>query len=158
MEPIYHDRERNSERSQHATTLDSETVASTPMHRLWQGTHPRLSNLVGRQTAPSRTLFRLANRPPRPGIPTGLYTTAFVLSTGLLAIYYLDARSAFHRYLLTPVLRNLFDAETGHKIAVKVLRSGLGPRDPVADDPCLKVEVRQNSFQFMYSHLNSTLS
>jgi len=64
-----------------------------------------------------------------------------VLSTGLLAVYYFDARSAIHRYFLTPVLRYALDAETGHKVAVKVLRSGLGPRDPVPDDEKLKFEL-----------------
>jgi dihydroorotate dehydrogenase len=66
-----------------------------------------------------------------------------VLSTGLIAVYYFDARSAIHRYLITPALRYAFDAETGHKIAVKVLGSGLGPKDPVPDDEKLQSEVRQ---------------
>lgn len=71
----------------------------------------------------------------------GLYATAFALSTGLFAVYYFDARSALHRYILTPILRHTLDAETGHKVAVKVLRSGLGPRDPLPDDQRLKAEV-----------------
>ncbi|KAJ8521221.1 hypothetical protein ONZ45_g2018 [Pleurotus djamor] len=72
---------------------------------------------------------------------TGLYATAFVVSTGLFAVYYLDSRSAIHRYFFAPILRQLFDAETGHKLAVKVLRSGLAPRDLVVDDASLKSEV-----------------
>lgn len=71
---------------------------------------------------------------------TAVYATAFAASIGLFAVYYYDARSAIHRYVLTPVLRRTFDAETGHKIAVKVLRSGLGPRDPVQDDEILRSE------------------
>ncbi|KAH7926420.1 hypothetical protein BV22DRAFT_1128210 [Leucogyrophana mollusca] len=70
-----------------------------------------------------------------------VYTTLFALSTGLFAVYYFDARSAIHRYVLTPVLRYTFDAETGHKIAVKVLRSGLGPRDPLQDHERLRSEI-----------------
>jgi len=58
-----------------------------------------------------------------------------------VSVYYYDARSAIHRCVLTPALRHTFDAETGHKIAVKVLRSGLGPRDPVRDDDRLQSEV-----------------
>ncbi|KAF8074995.1 dihydroorotate dehydrogenase [Lyophyllum atratum] len=77
----------------------------------------------------------------RPSFKTGLYATAFVLSTGLFAVYYFDARSALHRYILTPVLRHTLDAETGHKFAVKVLKSGLGPRDPCSDDGRLKSEL-----------------
>ncbi|KAF8654654.1 hypothetical protein AX16_003473 [Volvariella volvacea WC 439] len=37
-----------------------------------------------------------------------------------------------------PVLRNTLSPESGHWIAVKALRSGLGPRDPVGDDERLK--------------------
>lgn len=72
---------------------------------------------------------------------TAVYATVFAASVGLFAVYYYDARSAIHRYVLTPVLRRTFDAETGHKIAVKVLQSGLGPRDPVQDDERLRSEV-----------------
>lgn len=71
---------------------------------------------------------------------TAVYATVFAASVGLFAVYYYDARSAIHRYVLTPVLRRTFDAETGHKIAVKVLQSGLGPRDPVQDDERLRSE------------------
>src|SRR5882762_40838 len=80
--------------------------------------------------------------PPRSPLFTGISSTVFVLSAGLFAVYYFDARSAIHRYFLTPVLRYTLDPETGHKVAVKVLRSGLGPRDPVPDDEKLKFEVR----------------
>ncbi|KAF9234990.1 hypothetical protein BU15DRAFT_65211 [Melanogaster broomeanus] len=69
------------------------------------------------------------------------YTVLFALSAGLFAAYYFDARSSIHRYVLTPTLRHIFDAETGHKIAVKVLRSGLAPRDPLKDDDSLRSEV-----------------
>lgn len=65
-----------------------------------------------------------------------------MLSTGLFAVYYFDARSAIHRYFLTPLLRYTLDAETGHKVAVELLRSGLGPKDPVSDDEKLAFEVR----------------
>ncbi|KAG9313587.1 Dihydroorotate dehydrogenase-domain-containing protein [Chiua virens] len=69
------------------------------------------------------------------------YTFIFALSAGLFTAYYFDARSAIHRYIFTPVLRYAFDAETGHKLAVKVLRSGLAPRDLVKDDELLRSQV-----------------
>ncbi|KAL4244020.1 Dihydroorotate dehydrogenase (quinone), mitochondrial [Abortiporus biennis] len=72
---------------------------------------------------------------------TAIYGTLVVVSTGLFAVYYFDSRSSIHRYILTPVLRNVLDAETGHKVAVKVLRSGLGPRDQVKDDELLRVKL-----------------
>jgi dihydroorotate dehydrogenase len=73
---------------------------------------------------------------------TGLYTTVFVVSTGLFAAYYFDSRSAIHRYVFNPIIRYTLDPEAGHKLAVKVLRSGLGPRDTQADDESLKLNVR----------------
>ncbi|KAG5647449.1 hypothetical protein DXG03_009379 [Asterophora parasitica] len=99
---------------------------------------PRLAQHL-RSQAP-RSYRQLSLQAPR-SVTTGLYATAFVLSTGLFAVYYFDARSALHRYILTPVLRHTLDAESGHKFAVKVLRSGLGPRDPCSDDVRLKSEL-----------------
>ncbi|EPQ56779.1 hypothetical protein GLOTRDRAFT_75640 [Gloeophyllum trabeum ATCC 11539] len=72
---------------------------------------------------------------------TGLYATVFAVSTGLFAVYYFDSRSALHRYVLTPLLRYTVDPETGHKVAVQVLRSGLGPKDVVPDDERLRAEI-----------------
>lgn len=90
---------------------------------------------------PFRPLFTRSAPPPTSRIRTGAYATVFALSTGLFAIYYFDARSALHRYFLTPVLRYAFTPENGHKIAVRVLRTGWGPKDPVGDDERLRVEV-----------------
>jgi len=72
---------------------------------------------------------------------TSLYASALVVTTGLFAAYYFDARSAIHRYVVTPVIRHTLDAETGHKLAVRVLASGFAPRDTQLDDERLKVEV-----------------
>jgi dihydroorotate dehydrogenase len=99
--------------------------------------------------AKHRSLFTSRPAPTRTPLRTGLYATVFTLSAGLFAVYYFDARSALHRYLITPVLRYGLDAETGHKLAVKVLRSGLGPRDLLVDDERLRSEVRDN--WIMYS-------
>ena len=68
--------------------------------------------------------------------------TAFLVSGTLFAVYYFDSRSAIHRYFFTPALRYGLDAETSHRVAVKVLRSGLAPRDMGVDDERLSVEVR----------------
>ncbi|KAF8817543.1 hypothetical protein BYT27DRAFT_7199076 [Phlegmacium glaucopus] len=89
----------------------------------------------------TRSLFTASTQVKRTPIRTAVYTTAFVLSAGLLAVYYSDARSALHRYVLTPLLRNAFDPETGHKIAVKVLKSGLAPRDLTKDDKVLNCQI-----------------
>ena len=71
-----------------------------------------------------------------------------LVSGTLFIVYYLDSQSAIHRYVLTPLLRNAVDAETSHKIAVKVLKSGLAPKDMRKDDGVLETEVRS-------SHLSS---
>ncbi|KAA1475588.1 hypothetical protein DENSPDRAFT_783707 [Dentipellis sp. KUC8613] len=72
---------------------------------------------------------------------TGLYTAAFAVSAGLFAVYYYDSRSAIHRYLLTPALRYALDAETSHRLAVRALGNGLGPKDRVEDDERLRAEL-----------------
>lgn len=107
--------------------------------------------LSGRQILSTRstTLFsratsrRYASSQPVISSPirTGLYATAFVIATGAFAVYYFDSRSAIHRYFFTPLIRHALDPETGHKFAVKVLRSGLGPRDTQLDDERLRAEV-----------------
>lgn len=74
-------------------------------------------------------------------VRNGVYATVFVVSTGLFAAYYFDCRSAIHRYVFTPIVRHTLDPETGHKLAVKVLRSGLSPRDLQEDDETLGLNV-----------------
>ena len=94
---------------------------------------------------PGRRSLSFSARSSEKFIKTSTYTTVLAFSAGIFAVYYFDARSALHRYVLTPALRNLFDPETGHKLAVKALKTGLSPKDPVADDPRLKSEVRYHS-------------
>jgi hypothetical protein len=58
------------------------------------------------------------------------------------ALYFLDARSAAHRYIFTPALRLLTpDPEDAHRIAVLALKYGLHPKDNHTDEPQLAVEV-----------------
>ena len=70
------------------------------------------------------------------------YVAVFTLTAGIGAVYYSDSRAAVHRYLITPIIRHVLDPETGHKLAVSVLESGLGPRDMFHDDERLKTEVK----------------
>lgn len=73
---------------------------------------------------------------------TSAYVALFALTAGVGAVYYLDSRAAVHRYLITPIIRHALDPETGHKLALSVLESGLGPRDMFPDDGRLKTEVK----------------
>jgi dihydroorotate dehydrogenase len=69
------------------------------------------------------------------------YGTLFALTAGVGVVYYFDSRAAIHRYLITPLVRNMLDPESAHKLAVSVLENGLGPRDMLPDDERLETEV-----------------
>ncbi|KAI9450956.1 Dihydroorotate dehydrogenase-domain-containing protein [Russula earlei] len=69
------------------------------------------------------------------------YVTLFTLTAGVGVVYYFDSRAAIHRYLIAPVIRNLLDPESGHKLAVSALESGFAPRDMFPDDERLKIEL-----------------
>ncbi|KAI0629103.1 dihydroorotate dehydrogenase [Trametes polyzona] len=79
--------------------------------------------------------------PARSYARTAAYASLFVLSTGLFAVYYFDSRAALHKYIVTPVIRYTLDPEASHRLAVRVLGSGLAPRDTLPDDEVLKVEL-----------------
>lgn len=74
----------------------------------------------------------------------GAYVSLFIVGTTAFAIYYADSRAGIHRYVIPPLSRLFLDAETSHKAALSVLRSGLGPRDQYEDDERLKVEVSRS--------------
>ncbi|KAI0291893.1 hypothetical protein BC826DRAFT_1021563 [Russula brevipes] len=71
----------------------------------------------------------------------GAYVALFVLTAGVGGVYYFDSRAAIHRYLITPIIRNLLDPESSHKLAVSILENGLGPRDMLPDDERLQTEL-----------------
>jgi len=73
---------------------------------------------------------------------TAAYVTVFTLTAGVGIVYYFDSRAAIHRYLIAPVIRNVLDPESGHKLAVSALENGLGPRDMLPDDERLETEVK----------------
>jgi dihydroorotate dehydrogenase len=80
-----------------------------------------------------------------PSFQTAAYITLFAFTAGVGGVYYFDSRAAIHRYLIAPVIRNLLDPESGHKLAVSALENGFGPRDMLPDDERLKTEVRPTS-------------
>ncbi|KAK7685102.1 hypothetical protein QCA50_011939 [Cerrena zonata] len=90
--------------------------------------------------APQRFASTSASSHSSP-LRTGLYASVFAISTGLFAVYYFDSRSAIHRYVFTPAIRYALDPEAGHKFALKVLASGLAPRDTQEDDEILKAHL-----------------
>ena len=86
-------------------------------------------------------LASTSSQTPQNSLKKGLYATVFTVSAGLFAVYYFDSRSAIHRHIITPTLRYALDPEASHRLAVRVLASGLGPRDTQADDERLKLKV-----------------
>jgi dihydroorotate dehydrogenase len=97
------------------------------IHRSIRLNHPHVSRNFASTTSHTRTYA---------------YVAVFALTAGVGVTYYLDSRAAVHRYLITPIIRHTFDPETGHKLAVSVLESGLGPRDMLTDNERLKTEVK----------------
>ena len=72
------------------------------------------------------------------------FSTALLIGgTVALVTYYYDSRSLLHEHVVMPVAR-LFDPETGHRLAVRLLSGPrwLRPWDRGVDGPELKAEVR----------------
>ena len=86
----------------------------------------------------SRSLF--TQKKPRPFYKAFVWSLlAFGATFGVA--YHLDSRSAVHRWIAIPVLQTVTDPETAQKLAVKLLASGVMPRDLVSDDEVLAAEV-----------------
>ncbi|ORX38524.1 hypothetical protein BD324DRAFT_588950 [Kockovaella imperatae] len=71
-----------------------------------------------------------------------LSTTLIVGGSVALIAYYYDSRSLLHEHVIMPVMR-LFDPETGHRLAVRLLSGPkwTRPRDRGVDGPELKTEL-----------------
>ncbi|CAO1629201.1 unnamed protein product [Parajaminaea phylloscopi] len=65
----------------------------------------------------------------------------FLFGSTFLLTYYLDARSAIHRWVAMPFLHTFLDPEEAQKLAIRLLQSGLAPRDYTGDDPSLQTEL-----------------
>ncbi|KAK9241058.1 Dihydroorotate dehydrogenase-domain-containing protein [Lipomyces kononenkoae] len=87
-----------------------------------------------------RGLFTRAQPTP---VRNFFINTVLIVGVGLGAYYVTDARSAFHRYFLVPLIRWTTDAETAHRLAIEAMKVGVYPVDRSADaeDPDLEVEV-----------------
>lgn len=91
--------------------------------------------------AGARNLFTRAQPQLFPRTRSFLGATVFVVGGTLFAIYYLDTRSAIHRWVVMPIMHATMDPETAHKAAVAILATGLAPRDRLPDDEVLATEV-----------------
>jgi dihydroorotate dehydrogenase len=98
---------------------------------------------------PCPALFRAASTSTTASAVSHLrsfaYGTTVVIAGGAFVAYYSDSRSAIHQYVFAPLLRSVLDGEATHKLALRVLRSGLHPRDQLDDDARLRVQVRMQN-------------
>ncbi|PFH51907.1 hypothetical protein AMATHDRAFT_141278 [Amanita thiersii Skay4041] len=104
---------------------------------------PPLPSLTRLYTPPFRRRFftNLSPNHARSPLKTAAYATVFTVSACFFAVYYFDARSALHRHIITQVIRHTLNPELAHKFAIKVLKSGLAPKDPLPDDEILRVKL-----------------
>jgi dihydroorotate dehydrogenase len=70
-------------------------------------------------------------------------TTILLGGTAALVAYYYDSRSALHEHVAMPLIRLVADAETGHKMSIKLLSAPawMRPRDRGVDGEELQAEV-----------------
>jgi hypothetical protein len=122
-------------------TIEYDSLDSTSVILMFTLRHSTLrAGHAFRPTFQAR-LASTGSPSPQNTLKKGLYATVVAVSTGLFAVYYLDSRSAIHRYIITPTIRNALDPETSHRLAVRAIGSGFGPRDTQVDDERLKLEV-----------------
>ncbi|SNX85021.1 related to dihydroorotate dehydrogenase, mitochondrial precursor [Melanopsichium pennsylvanicum] len=88
-----------------------------------------------------RTLFTRSSPTPLARTKQFIYLV-FALAAGTLGVaYYADSRSAIHRWIAIPALKAFADPESAQKLAIKMLETGLAPRDLVDDDAVLQTEL-----------------
>lgn len=76
--------------------------------------------------------------------PVGSFVsvTLFLFGSTFLVTYYLDSRSAIHRWVAMPFLHTFLDPETAQKLAIDLAQSGVAPRDYTGDEESLESDVR----------------
>lgn len=88
-----------------------------------------------------RALFTRSQPTPLARTKQFIYLV-FALTAGTLGVaYYADSRSAIHRWIAIPALKTFLDPESAQKLAIKMLETGLAPRDMVDDDAILETEL-----------------
>lgn len=122
--------------SSHA--LKSPLAAKTRVSALPR-TH--VPQTFSRHSLQTRTLFSRSAPTPLARTKQFIYLV-FALAAGTFGIaYYLDSRSGIHRWVAIPLLKTFVDPETAQKLAVKLLETGLAPRDAVQDDAVLETQL-----------------
>ncbi|KZT55792.1 hypothetical protein CALCODRAFT_524478 [Calocera cornea HHB12733] len=70
-----------------------------------------------------------------------VYGGLLLAGAGVFGVYYIDSRAAIHKYVAIPLIRLCVDGETAHRLGVKMLGTGLMPKDVKEDDELLECEL-----------------
>jgi len=77
--------------------------------------------------------FRSINTNASKPLKSGFLTNPFIFSGGLIGAglftyYCFDAKASIHEYIICPLIRNLTDAEDGHRLGVFLMSWGIAPK------------------------------
>ncbi|KAI8351638.1 Dihydroorotate dehydrogenase-domain-containing protein [Mortierella sp. GBAus27b] len=79
-------------------------------------------------------------------------TINFILGAGIIVggvvgvAYGFDSRASIHKWGFVPLLHWTMGPETAHKFGIKLLKTGISPRDTQEDDPSLEVKLWNKTF------------
>ncbi|KAJ2050252.1 dihydroorotate dehydrogenase [Coemansia sp. S2] len=88
--------------------------------------------------AGARNFGTKAQPPSR--LRNAVWTTSGIVIGGLGYLYLTDASAGFHKYVSTPLMRQL-DAEQAHQLAISSMKRGVCPVDRSTDDSVLEIEL-----------------
>ncbi|KAK9895203.1 hypothetical protein P389DRAFT_154019 [Cystobasidium minutum MCA 4210] len=116
-----------------AMLRSSSLLRSGNHHFLQQPLYNAAATRAALRQSQRRTLF--TRKTPAQRFKYRAWTAAGLVLGGLLAVYAYDSSAGIHRWLVIPLLHawTKDDPEESHKIAIKVLASGLSPVDIKAD-------------------------
>ncbi|PWN23229.1 hypothetical protein BCV69DRAFT_280842 [Microstroma glucosiphilum] len=118
--------------------------SASPLSAAPQAALPKSSPVVPAVSPPTPQVVPSPHRPKPSG--SGFFGkvvsySLFLFGGTFLVTYYLDSRSAIHRWVAMPFLHSFVDAEEGQKLAIQLLKSGLAPKDYTGDEDSLATEL-----------------
>ncbi|KAJ1018933.1 hypothetical protein NDA16_004736 [Ustilago loliicola] len=116
-------------------------TAGTRTFILASSTSPLAARSAALTQVGRRTLFTRAPPTPLARTKQFIYLVLALAAGTLGVVYYADSRSAIHRWIAIPALKAFADPESAQKLAIKMLETGLAPRDMVDDDAILETEL-----------------
>ncbi|KAJ2698294.1 dihydroorotate dehydrogenase [Coemansia sp. IMI 209128] len=84
--------------------------------------------------------FGTKAHPPPSRLRNAVWATGSIVVGGLGYLYVTDASAGIHKYVSTPLMRQL-DAEQAHQLAIGSMKYGVSPVDRSTDDSVLEIEL-----------------